>query len=75
MVAHCFIFNLNCHMYKKTGSSLNVASESLQGQASIPALDGLSCENNGVLKVIGLASNDQERSSIEEDKVEDGVTG
>lgn len=52
---------------------LNVASESLQGQASFPALDRLSCEDNGILKVVSLASNDQERSGVEKDKVKDGV--
>lgn len=53
---------------------MNVASESLQGQASFPALDRLSCEDNSILKVISLASNDQECSGVEEDKVKDGVT-
>lgn len=68
-------FDFNIHMVQEAGSLLNVASESLQSQAGLPALNGLSCENNCVLKVVGLASDDQESSSIEEDKVEDGVTG
>lgn len=54
---------------------LDIASEPFKGQARLPALDRLSRQDHSVLKVVGLACNDQQCCRVQKHKVQDRVAG